>query len=142
VSQAQVEEACRRIGAHSFIERLPQSYATEVGERGNRLSSGQKQLLAFARALVFDPRVLVLDEATASVDTHTEVLIQQALEVLMKGRTSITIAHRLSTVVHADKILVIRDGRLVEEGNHRQLMSQGGLYRSLVELQFKDVEAA
>lgn len=142
ISQARVEEACRRVGAHAFIEKLPQGYATEVGERGNRLSSGQKQLLAFARALVFEPRILVLDEATASIDTATEALIQDALEVLLKGRTSITIAHRLSTIVHADRILVIQGGRLVEQGSHRELMAQGGLYRSLVELQFKDTEAA
>jgi ATP-binding cassette subfamily B protein len=137
-----VEEACRQVRADEFIRQLPEGYDTEIGERGNRLSSGQKQLLAFARALVFDPALLILDEATASVDTQTEARIQQALEVLMKGRTSITIAHRLSTVVNADKILVIQAGRLAEQGTHRQLMEQGGLYRALVELQFKDSEAA
>jgi ATP-binding cassette subfamily B protein len=142
ISQERVEQACRQVLADEFIQQLPQGYLTEIGERGNRLSSGQKQLLSFARALVFDPSLLILDEATASVDTQTEAHIQQALEVLMRGRTSITIAHRLSTVMNSDRILVIRGGRLVEQGNHSELMKQGGLYRSLVELQFKEVEAA
>ncbi len=130
--------ACQQTQADAFIRALPGAYDAVLAEGGNNLSTGQKQLLSFARALVFDPKVLVLDEATASVDTATEADVQAALEVLLKGRTSITIAHRLSTVVSADKILVLKDGKLAEEGTHAQLMARDGLYRGLVELQFKD----
>ncbi len=139
VAPERVEWACRQAGLHEWVLTLPKGYESEVREGGNNFSTGQKQLLSLARALVFDPALLVLDEATASVDTETEEKLHQALEVLMRGRSSLTIAHRLSTVMSADKILVINDGRLVEQGNHEALMRQGGLYRSLVELQFKDV---
>ena len=138
VPRERVEWACRQVQADGFIAALPQGLDSHLAEGGSDLSTGQKQLLAFARALVFDPRVLVLDEATASVDTATEAEIEKALRVLLKGRTSITIAHRLSTVRDADLILVLKDGRLVEQGDHAQLMAQNGLYRSLIELQFKD----
>ena len=133
-----VQEACRQVGADAFIQKLPGGYHALLAEGGNNLSTGQKQLLSFARALVFDPQLLVLDEATASVDTATEADIQKALEVLLKGRSSITIAHRLSTVIHSDRILVLKEGKLVEQGDHAQLMAQNGLYRGLIELQFKD----
>lgn len=138
VPRERVIWACQQVKADAFIQALPGGYDAMLNEGGSNLSTGQKQLLAFARALVFDPRVLILDEATASVDTATEAEIQEALEVLLKGRTSITIAHRLSTVRHADSILVIKDGRLAEQGSHGQLMQAGGLYRDLIELQFKD----
>jgi ATP-binding cassette subfamily B protein len=138
VPRERVEWACRQVQADGFIARLPGGYDAILAEGGNNLSTGQKQLLSFARALVFDPLVLILDEATASVDTATEADIQGALEALLKGRSSITIAHRLSTVIHSDKILVLKDGRIAEQGDHAQLMALNGLYRSLIELQFKD----
>ena len=138
VSRERVEWAARQVRADDFILRLPGGYDSQLAEGGSNLSTGQKQLLAFARALVFDPAVLVLDEATASVDTATEAEIQTALDVLLLGRTSITIAHRLSTVRDADLILVLKDGELVEQGDHAQLMAAQGLYRSLIELQFKE----
>jgi ATP-binding cassette, subfamily B, multidrug efflux pump len=138
IPRERVEWAARQVKAHAFIEALPQGYDSELAEGGSNLSTGQKQLMAFARALVFDPMVLVLDEATASVDTATEGEIQDALEVLLRGRTSITIAHRLSTVRDADLILVLRDGEVVEQGSHAQLMAAQGLYRGLIELQFKE----
>ena len=138
IPRERVEWACAQVRADAFIRQLPGGYDALLNEGGSNLSTGQKQLLAFARALVFDPRVLILDEATASVDTATEAEIQQALEVLLQGRSSITIAHRLSTVRDADVILVLKDGRLAEQGSHAQLMAAGGLYRDLIELQFKD----
>ena len=138
IPRERVEWAAGQVRADAFIRSLPNGYDSELAEGGNNLSTGQKQLLAFARALVFDPAVLVLDEATASVDTATEAEIQAALEVLLQGRTSITIAHRLSTVRDADLILVLRDGQLVEQGSHAQLMAAQGLYRGLIELQFKE----
>jgi ATP-binding cassette subfamily B protein len=138
VPRERVEWACRQVRADAFIDTMPRGYDTELAEGGSNLSTGQKQLLSFARALVFDPAVLILDEATASVDTATEAEIQQALEVLLKGRSSLTIAHRLSTVRDADRILVLKDGRLAEQGNHAELMAAGGLYKGLIELQFKE----
>ncbi|MGI6662890.1 MAG: ABC transporter ATP-binding protein [Bacillota bacterium] len=132
----EVEEAAKIVGAHDFIMRQPEGYDTEVRERGSRLSVGQRQLLAFARALLADPRILILDEATSSVDAYTELLIQRALEKLLKGRTSIVIAHRLSTIRNADRIYVIDKGRVVEVGNHEELLAEGGLYKSLYEKQF------
>jgi ATP-binding cassette subfamily B protein len=137
-----IREAARAVHAHRFIESLPQGYDTEVKERGATLSMGQKQLLSFARALAHDPRVLVLDEATSSVDTETEQLIQQALKVLMKGRTAIVIAHRLSTIQNVDEILVLHKGRIRERGTHQELLQTRGLYWRLYQLQYKDQEIA
>ena len=133
-------EASKLIGAHPFIERLPGCYSHDVRERGVSLSHGQRQLLSFARALVFDPDVLVLDEATSSVDTETEQLIQQALGKLMEGRTSLVVAHRLSTIRHADRIMVLHKGVLREQGTHEELLASGGLYRRLYELQYQEQE--
>ncbi len=131
-------QAARAVGAHPFIMKLPQGYDTEVEERGGKLSVGQRQLVSFARALLADPRVLILDEATSSVDAYTEVIIQKAMERLLAGRTCLVIAHRLSTVRDADVILVIDDGRIVERGRHAELMAARGLYRRLYEMQFRD----
>jgi ATP-binding cassette subfamily B protein len=138
VPRERVEWALAQVGAWDLVQRLPGGLDADLAEGGANLSTGQKQLLSLARALVFDPRVLVLDEATASVDTETEAVIQAALGILLKGRSSITIAHRLSTVRDADRILVIKDGVLAEQGSHAELMAAGGLYRSLIELQFKE----
>lgn len=135
-----IRAAAEAIGASGFIDRLSDGYDQEVKERGMSLSHGQRQLLSFLRALVYDPRILVLDEATSSVDTETEEIIQKALETLMKGRTSIAIAHRLSTVQHADQILVMHRGQVRESGSHQQLIAADGLYRKLYELQYKDQE--
>lgn len=142
IEQAKVEEAARMIGADAFIRRLPARYGHDVRERGMSLSHGQRQLLSFVRALVYDPEVLVLDEATSSVDTETEHLIQNALERLMEGRTSIVIAHRLSTIQHADQILVMHKGKIRERGTHQELLALDGLYRKLYELQYKEQERA
>ena len=140
VTLEQVKEAAALIGADRFIERLPNGYQQDVRERGASLSHGQRQLLSFVRVLVYDPEVLVLDEATSSVDTETEHAIQQALEKLLEGRTSLIIAHRLSTVRHADLILVMHKGCLRERGTHDELLARDGLYRKLYELQYKDQE--
>ena len=134
-SPADLERAAREVHAHEFIERLPEGYATVVQERGATLSTGQRQLLAFARALVRDPRLLILDEATSSVDTHTELLIQDALHRLMRGRTSLVIAHRLSTIQDVDRILVLHHGRIREQGTHRELLERNGIYSRLCQLQ-------
>ncbi|HKI57196.1 MAG TPA: ABC transporter ATP-binding protein [Trueperaceae bacterium] len=135
----QVEQAARFVNAHGFISRLPQGYHTAVRERGAGFSTGQKQLIAFARALVQNPDILlVLDEATANIDTETEELIQDALRKLMQGRTSIVIAHRLSTIQDVDRIMVMRKGRLIEEGSHLELLKQDGYYRKLYELQYRE----
>jgi ATP-binding cassette subfamily B multidrug efflux pump len=135
-----VRAAAVAVHAHRFIERLPRGYDTEVKERGATLSVGQKQLLSFARALAHDPRVLILDEATSSVDTETEQLIQDALRVLLRGRTAIVIAHRLSTVQNVDEILVLHKGRIRERGTHQELLARRGVYWKLYELQYKDQE--
>jgi ATP-binding cassette, subfamily B, multidrug efflux pump len=140
VSDERVREAAGAVHAHRFIEALPRGYETEVKERGATLSVGQKQLLSFARALAHDPRVLVLDEATSSVDTETEQLIQDALKVLLRGRTAIVIAHRLSTIQNVDEILVLHKGRIRERGTHQTLLAQRGLYWRLYQLQYKDQE--
>ena len=132
VTDEDVERAARVVGAHEFIERLPEGYDTELQERGGNLSLGQRQLVSFARALAADPRILVLDEATAYVDTHTEMLIQRGLRELLKGRTSLVIAHRLSTVRTVDKIVVMDQGRIVEQGTHDELVAAGGLYARLL----------
>jgi ATP-binding cassette subfamily B multidrug efflux pump len=141
IPDERVQEAARAVHAHRFIEALPQGYATEVKERGATLSVGQKQLLSFARALAHDPRVLILDEATSSVDTETESLIQTALKVLLRGRTAIVIAHRLSTIQNVDEILVLHKGRIRERGTHQALLAARGLYWRLYQLQYKDQEA-
>ncbi len=138
ISEQQVIEACKQVNAHSFIERLPNGYHTVLNERGTILSMGERQLLSFARALVVDPPLLILDEATANVDTETEILIQQAVYRLMENRTAIIIAHRLSTIQHVDRILVFHKGRLRESGTHQQLLEQQGIYYHLYQLQYKD----
>jgi ATP-binding cassette subfamily B multidrug efflux pump len=135
VPEAAAEAAARRVGADRFIERLPAGYHHVLGERGKSLSVGERQLLSFARALTLDPRILVLDEATSSVDTEAEAQIQQAIAELMAGRTSIVVAHRLSTILHADEILVFHHGEIRERGGHRQLLEQRGLYERLYRLQ-------
>jgi ATP-binding cassette subfamily B protein len=136
----EVKAATRLANADSFIERLPQKYETVLGERGSGLSQGQRQLLSIARAALADPRILILDEATSSVDTRTERLIQKAFDQLLKGRTSIVIAHRLSTIVNADLILVLEDGKIIERGRHDELMERGGHYHDLYMSQFKKQE--
>ncbi len=130
------------IGADAFVGRLPRGLDHEVKERGMSLSHGQRQMLSFARALVYNPAILVLDEATSSVDTETEEAIQIALSTLMSGRTSIAIAHRLSTIQHANQILVMHRGEIRERGTHQQLITLDGLYRKLYELQYQDQEQA
>ena len=134
----EIRAAVKAVNAESIVERLPQGYDSQVGEGGNSLSTGEKQLLSFARALLADPRIFVLDEATSSVDTVTERLIQEAIEKVMAGRTSFVIAHRLSTIRRADMILVVRDGRIVERGTHRELMDQKGVYYSLYTRQYRE----
>jgi ATP-binding cassette subfamily B multidrug efflux pump len=141
IPMERVRAAAEAVHAHRFIETLPQGYDTVVRERGATLSVGQKQLLSFARALAHDPRVLILDEATSSVDTETEQLIQDALRVLLRGRTAIVIAHRLSTVQNVDEILVLHKGRIRERGTHQELLARRGVYWKLYELQYKDQEA-
>ena len=140
ISDAKMREVSRYINAHKFIDRLPARYQETVGERGRTLSVGERQLLSFARALVYEPRILVLDEATSSVDTETEYLVQDALRKFMSGRTSIVIAHRLSTIRFVDRIIVLHKGRIIEEGSHRELLQKGGHYSKLYELQYKDQE--
>jgi ATP-binding cassette subfamily B protein len=135
-TDAEVEAAARSANAHEFVARFPQGYATEVGERGVQLSGGQKQRVAIARAILKDPRLLLLDEATSALDAESEALVQEALSRLMRGRTSIVIAHRLSTVMGADRVLVLEGGRVVQSGSHAVLLAEDGLYRRLVERQF------
>ena len=136
IDRARVEAAAERVGARRFIERLPLSYDQPLGERGSRLSVGERQLVSFARALAFDPPILILDEATSSVDSELEAQIETATTELMRGRTSLVIAHRLSTVQGADRILVLHKGELREEGTHEELLDKGGIYARLHELQF------
>jgi ATP-binding cassette subfamily B protein len=137
IRDAAVRAAVEAVHADVFVDRLPAGLATPVAERGATLSVGQKQLLSFARALAFDPHVLVLDEATSSVDTETELLIRDALKVVMHGRTTIAIAHRLSTVQDMDRILVLHKGRLRESGTHQELLAARGIYHRLYQLQFR-----
>ncbi|WP_099091645.1 ABC transporter ATP-binding protein [Paenibacillus riograndensis] len=133
----EVEEAAKAVDAHEFISKLPGGYDTEVEERGSALSMGQRQLLSFARALLANPRILILDEATASIDTETEIKIQEALKILLQGRTSFIVAHRLSTIRHADKIVVLDHGEIKEEGTHAELTAHDGIYNGLIEAQFR-----
>ncbi len=142
VSEEAARAAARRVGADRFIDRLPAGYAHVLGERGKSLSVGERQLLSFARALTLDPRILVLDEATSSVDTEAEAQIQQAIGELMAGRTSIVVAHRLSTILHADEILVFHHGEVRERGGHRGLLEQRGLYERLYRLQLAAQDAS
>jgi ABC-type multidrug transport system fused ATPase/permease subunit len=141
-TDAEVEEAAQAVGAHQFVMRQPQGYDTEVRERGEKLSMGERQLICLARALIADPRILILDEATSSIDPYTELIIQDALLKLFKGRTSLVVAHRLSTVRRADRIYVFDHGQVVEVGNHEELLAQGGIYSNLYEMQFKAQENA
>ena len=134
----EVRQAARLVHAEKFILEQPKGYDTEVGEGGIRLSTGQKQLLCFARVILADPRIFVLDEATSSIDTETEQLIQEAITTVLQGRTSLVVAHRLSTIRNADRILVIRGGRIVESGTHEELLAQGGYYHDLYEHQFRE----
>jgi ATP-binding cassette subfamily B multidrug efflux pump len=138
IDDVAVRRAVDAVYAGAFVDRLPLGLETPVAERGSTLSVGQKQLLSFARAIAFDPRVLILDEATSSVDTETEILIRDALEALMRGRTTIAIAHRLSTIQDMDRILVLHKGRLRESGSHQELLAQRGIYHRLYQLQFKN----
>jgi ABC-type multidrug transport system fused ATPase/permease subunit len=137
-SDAEVIAAARAVGAHDFIVRLKNGYDTSVEEGGATLSVGQRQLISFARALLADPRILILDEATSSVDTQTEQIIQQALATLLNGRTSFVIAHRLSTITSADKIVVIHDGKIVEQGTHSELLANQGMYYELYKTGFQE----
>ncbi len=139
ISDGKVREAAKFVGADTFIDRLEQGYETAVTERGSTLSAGQRQLLSFARTLAFDPDVLVMDEATANIDTETEGLIQEAMAKMMQGRTTIVVAHRLSTIQHADQIMVMHHGQLREQGTHQELLAQNGIYKKLYDLQRRTV---
>ena len=132
-----MEQACRDANIHDFIMTLPQGYDTEVGNRGFKLSGGEKQRISIARAILKDPKVLILDEATSSLDSISESLIQEAIGPLLKGRTSIVIAHRLTTILSADEILVMEHGKIVERGRHEDLVEKSGVYRDLYETQFR-----
>lgn len=140
ISDEQIYKAAKLVGVDKFIESLPDKYDTYVQEKGSSLSVGQKQLISFARALAFNPKILILDEATSSIDTETEILIQQAIEKLLKGRTSIVIAHRLSTIKNADKIIVMHKGEIREIGTHNELLQLKGIYYKLYQLQYKEQE--
>jgi ATP-binding cassette subfamily B multidrug efflux pump len=142
IDDARVRRAARMVAADRFIERLPEGYAAEVTERGGTLSVGQRQLLALARVLAFDPSILVLDEATSNVDTATELTIRAALHRVLEQRTALVVAHRLSTIQDCDRILVLHRGRLRESGTHQELLRERGLYARLYELQFRDTSAA
>jgi len=136
VSDEKIIEAVKAANADHFIEKFPKKYNQFVGERGIKLSAGQRQRIAIARALIREPKILILDEATSSLDVRTEKLVQEALDVLVKGRTTFIIAHRLSTIRNADKILVLKNGRIAEQGNHQELMEKQGEYYKLYSLQF------
>ncbi len=135
-SEEEIIAAAKAAHAHSFIKRLPQGYDTEIGEDGGSLSQGQKQLLCIARVMLCLPPMLILDEATSSIDTRTELKIQNAFAKMMEGRTSFIVAHRLSTIQTADIILVMKDGNIIEQGNHETLLKKGGFYANLYNSQF------
>ncbi len=140
ITDEDVEKAAEDVNLADFIRTLPQGFQEEVRERGSTLSTGQKQLISFARALAHDPKILILDEATSSVDTETEMRVRDALNHMVEGRTSVVIAHRLSTIQRADKIIVMHKGQLREVGTHQQLLAQRGIYYKLYQLQYKDQE--
>jgi subfamily B ATP-binding cassette protein MsbA len=142
VLPSRVQEAARLANAHGFIEALPEGYATRIGERGVRLSGGQRQRIAIARAILKDPPILILDEATSSLDAESERVVQEALDRVMEHRTTFVIAHRLSTILRADKILVLKDGTIVETGTHANLLTQQGVYAQLYETQLLAAEGA
>jgi ABC-type multidrug transport system fused ATPase/permease subunit len=133
----EIIEVAQTVGAHEFIMKLPEGYETDVRERGGRLSVGQRQLISLSRALLADPRILIMDEATSSIDAYTELIIQKALDRIFKNRTSIIIAHRLSTVRNAEMIVVLNEGKIAEKGTHDDLISIDGMYKQLYEMQFK-----
>jgi ATP-binding cassette subfamily B protein/subfamily B ATP-binding cassette protein MsbA len=141
-TREQIEAAARAVDAHDFIAALPDGYDTALREGGGSISQGQRQLLSFARAVLADPRILILDEATSNIDTRTEAIIQNALATLLAGRTSVVIAHRLSTIRSADLILVIEDGRIVERGTHDELVARNGRYAELNRRQFREAPKA
>ena len=134
-SHAEIVEAAKIANADAFISEMPEGYATNIGDRGSKLSGGQRQRLSIARAILKNPEFLILDEATSALDTESEKLVQEALDTVLKGRTSVVIAHRLSTVHNADKIIVIEQGRIAEQGAHASLMARGGIYSKLIEMQ-------
>ena len=136
-SEEQVMEAAKRANIHDYVMSLPEGYETNIGERGIKLSGGQKQRLSIARVFLKNPAILILDEATSALDNTTEALIQNALDELCQGRTTIVVAHRLSTIKNADEIAVITKGRIAEKGSHEELLAQGGIYKGLYESQFK-----
>jgi ATP-binding cassette subfamily B protein len=138
ISREKIIEAAKIVGAHDFISQLPNSYDYNAMERGGMLSAGQRQLISFIRAYVYNPKILVLDEATSSIDTESEKMIQNAVDILTKGRTSIIIAHRLATIQKADKIIVMDKGEIIEMGSHQELLRLNGQYKRLFELQFKE----
>jgi ATP-binding cassette subfamily B multidrug efflux pump len=142
ISREKIIDSAKTVGADKFISNLSNKYEEEVKERGATLSVGQKQLISFARALAYDPKILILDEATSSIDTETEQLIQTAIEKLLVGRTAIVIAHRLSTIQNSDKIIVLHKGEIREIGNHQELLAKRGIYYKLYQLQYKDQEMA
>jgi ATP-binding cassette subfamily B protein len=140
ITDAGVEKAAEEVNVADFIRSLPQGFQEEVRERGSTLSTGQKQLISFARALAHQPKILILDEATSSVDTETEFRVRDALTRMVEGRTSLIIAHRLSTIQRADKIILLHKGQLREMGTHQQLLAKRGIYFKLYQLQYKDQE--
>ncbi|RMD96800.1 MAG: ATP-binding cassette domain-containing protein, partial [Calditrichaeota bacterium] len=137
IEPTKVEEAARIANAHRFIQGFPQGYQTVIGDRGVKLSGGQRQRIAIARAVLKNPPILILDEATSSLDSESELLVQQAIERLMANRTTFVIAHRLSTILNADRILVLEKGKIVQEGTHEELVNQPGIYQRLYQMQFR-----